>query len=565
MRALAVLIVLAGWSPAFAGTIPEDAAFQFCDGYMQPGRSDAYLSASALLGLASMHDDIRPKDEVLMGYPGADACDIALASTLLKPEFVARHSHMLLAKALHLVAAGRAEHALGVLDEEALFARKSPDPLRAMGLGIASTEVRALALIRLNRKADADAQLTAIELARPFALTNREFVRRARLAMNDTFEGYLAGVRDIAPVNPGIIPPAMVIALRLGRYDDVMALGRGITVALPRMSGSWQQPSWATTNYDLVELRTGLDGMLAYAEAARGDGKAASTRLAAMGAMIETYGLPPPSVAEERWSHSVSDDYNHRLESSGKARRVLDAWLAAIALRQQAPALTGADLQNAAKSIMEDVRGLVWSDLIGHIGKLQPGEDVTIRNIIHTRQAEAVTDMLRASGINLSEGLAVPIGTSRFDYAAVLHMMPRPEIYGNQPRLREVGDRSFLSNNGYSTKPMDLPDQYTVSFANQLGTTASIEEQAVFNIAALARSKGKDRFIIEARRELARTIKVIMYGREMRQENAGHETQFVVRLLNSGPLPSDLVGAEWRVMSVDSVLAKFPKQDSGTK
>lgn len=543
MSALLFFAALAGFGTASAqdSVDADNVMFSSCDGYAKPGHNDGYLTGAVIFGIGSASTDIRPVGRISMGAAGAQACDAALANPLLKPEFTYRRSHLMLAKALHLVAAAKPAEALAVLDSEQVAA--GSDPLREKGFGIASNEIRALALAMLGRKDEALDRLQAIETVRPYAITNREFVRHVRFRIDSSVDGYLDGVRKLAPIDPGVVLPAMVVSLQLGRFDDVLALGRGLTVALPAMRGNWRLSPGATTDYDVISIHARIAGIIAYAQAAKGDANGAAAGLDALSQLIDVYtARPEDPPAGDHWSRSVADDYNHRLAGGGAARMILDGWRSAIALRQLAPTFTSLDFQKRIKEVSPEIRPMVWLDVAGQVGLLKAGEDVAVQKALAQARAQVVGGLVLHMAI---------------DYGNVLEHFPKAETPGDQPRVHKAGDGYFLSDNGFSSRAMNSPGEWTVRFASQLGTTASIEEQAIGAMANLAKSKGLDRFVIESRREFERVTNVMQWGRVIRRENAGHEVQFAVRLLGPGALPPDLVGAEWRVINADSVLAGF--------
>ena len=72
-----------------------------------------------------------------------------------------------------------------------------------------------------------------------------------------------------------------------------------------------------------------------------------------------------------------------------------------------------------------------------------------------------------------------------------------------------------------------------------------------------------DSFIIEYALTVNRTMNMMQYGHTVSANNAGRESDLVLRLFNKGNLPEDLKGAEWRAFAVDKVLADYASRPGG--
>lgn len=153
---------------------------------------------------------------------------------------------------------------------------------------------------------------------------------------------------------------------------------------------------------------------------------------------------------------------------------------------------------------------------------------------------------------------------AKLTFGELLAALPRPETPDNQPNIHKAGDGFFLSDNGYSSRQINLPDRWTIRFASDHGTVAAVEEQANASAAAFTRTKGSGHFIIEMQRKIER------FNRMLNGPFAGHdvpyglEAQLTIRIVRSDALPDDLKGAELRIVDAQKVLADFaaahPKQ-----
>ncbi|WP_408590398.1 hypothetical protein [Novosphingobium sp.] len=536
------LLIAAGLLGALlAPPAPQaNEVFTRCDGYPAPGRSDGFLRGTMLLGLVTQSEDRRPA-AITVGAEAVPACDAALADPRLKPEFTYRRTNLLLAKAVHLMASHKPADALAVLDAEQAAA-PAGDRLRDAGVGIASRLLRAKALIDLRRRAEALAVLGEVEAMRPYAASDRVIASLLRMEAQPGIAAYLADVRRNAPLMPGLIAKAMVAALGAGRMEEAAALGRGLTVSLPVMRGNWKVEGYGASDKADIALRGQFAGMLGYALLASGKSAEADAVMdAADAARAKAVEPPPPPLPGKRWSRSVEGEYNERLVQGGKAEAALKGWRAAMTLRRQAANMMSEEVFAQISNVKAPEIQLVLADIVGQITKLDPGEQAARQGFIDKQHIIVETYLQRMGALTFPE---------------LLGALPRPETPNNQPKIHKAGDGYFLSDNGYSSTQMDLPERWTVRFTSDFGTAASVDEQAIASAAALARSKGYGHFIIELRRQMVRTLhQVGLYaGGDI---NSGREAQMTIRFVKPDALPDDLKGAEWRIVDAAKVLADF--------
>lgn len=537
------LLIAAGLLGALVGTKGPVATdvFTRCDGYQAPGKSDGFLTGSLLFGLAVQGEEHRPV-AIAVGEEAVTACDQALADVRLKPEFSYRRSNLMLSKAVHLLAANKPADAIAVLDAEQALAGTALDRLRELGFGVASRMMRAKALIDLGRPKDAIPLIEQVEALRPYAAVDRLLASQLRMQADPSVETYLAGVRRNAPLMPGGMMQAMLVALGAGRMADVVSLGRGLTVSMPEMRGSWKVEGDGPSDNADIAMRAQIAGMLAYGLLASGNAKDADATLdGAEAAVSKATEPPPPPEPGRSWKRAVQEDYNQRLAEGGKAERALKGWRAAMTLRKEAPAMTSDQLFAEIERLKSPEISLMLADIVAQIGKLEPGEAAQRQTFIDKQHKDLLAYLSKQANLTFAEWLGA---------------LPRPETPGNQPKIHKAGDGYFLSDNGYSSTQMDLPDRWTVRFTGSLATPASIDEQAIASAAALTRSKGYGHFIIELRRQMQRTLHQIgMYAAG--DINDGREAQLTIRMVRPDQLPADLQGAEWRIVDAAKVLADF--------
>jgi hypothetical protein len=546
MRWISVVALAALAAPGQAWA--AESEYMPCDGYPAPGKkSDGITKDSWLWGLASTSADIRPTDQVRLSERGLRACDRALADPLLKPEYVLRRVHLLQSKALHELATGKPEIALATLDGAAAIPLE-PAGLRQRGLGLANQAIRVLALGELGRRDEAFAEIAAIRAARPYSPSVQRLAGTLRLRLDTSLETYFAELRQRQPNDPGVAVVAALEAMLAGRNREVIAFTDGLVFNLPRMRGGWSLEGGGIEEHELIKLRAMVAALRAYALAAEGQGgQSAATLAEARLELAAAKTEPQPSAPGKKITSQQYSDFYRRKAEADLGERTLATWTRLIALRGRIGTLSAEQFFAELKTFDQGDVGCM-ADLIANLKEPEPAQDAQRRAALKDYLAETEAARIKREKNGLGD---------------ILQLLPRPETAENQPRFKGAGDGYFLSDNGYSTRQMDRPDQWTVRFTNLLATHATVEELALASAASLARKKGFGGFVLTSRRTLERTTHVTsygLYGGGSWDQNSGREAQLVVVLANQNQLPDELKGAEWRYFQADKVLADLAAQ-----
>jgi len=523
--------------PAKAPT--EKNSFMPCDGYMTPDKAtDNYIHGTVLFGVGTGTYDFHQDQKLPLGAAGVVACDVALASPLLRPDFTLRRHHLLIAKAMHLAAAGRPQEALPVIDAARSLSLDVPAPLRARSFDIEQNTARAYALIKLGKTDAAEPLIAEIAAARPYAPSVQSLADMLRtLSAAASGKGTLADIRISGALRDGAldptrIGPAMLAAFGQGRMSDVARLGNGFTITSPSTQDSWQEVGALDKN-QTIGMRQLATGITAYAEAATGKTSEADARLAGLEAEIEREAaLPPPAPWQPSFlgmgkaKHQVATEtaaYARYAKSLAEARTGLQNWRKLIALRTTAHTLSK-------------------EEVIDQLVKAVPQSSLTIADMLSQLPA-----MDNAAGRTQIAEFRTATGAKELpDAAALMRALPRPETPETQPKSN--GSRSsfqFDPTGGGTRQALPGGYRWDVHFSHKLASAATVEEIGLLNAVLLAKEKGCSRLLLESRRT---------FEREMQAAYAGRDSALRLWLVcEDKPLPPELAGAEWRELAVDPI------------
>ena len=538
MRRLIVAAMIAA-VPAVPLSAQEALHFQQCDGYPAPTRrGDGIVTGTFMFGLGKTREDFRRTPPKLLATNGLAACDRALADPALKPEFVVRRAQLMQARAYHQIGALAYDDALATLAAVDAQADGLGGVLYDRGTSTGNRLLRAWIFIETARPDEALAELSAIEASRPYSASLRYATLRMRLRLDPAVDKHLALLRAMAPTVPTASIEGLTVALQVGRFDDALAFGSGLTLDLPRARGGWTVDGQQGIEYRLIEARATIAGSLAYTMLATGRAEAATAHIEqARPELVAVREPPPPPEQGRRQNRRVLADYNTRLAHADLAEAELVHWEKLIALRQEMDQLGFDDVMRRLEGVPPGSVP-VLADLLAHAGKEAEGD-----------RAEVVSGLLaqiHQERVRLHE----------LDLFSLMEMLPRPETVENQIRFKKSGDGYFLSANGYSRRKMDGEDDWTVRFVDGVASAATVEEFGMLAAATEASRRGYDGMLLQSRRTLELTTNVMgYYGGQVDTLNSGRESQLRVRLVKLDDLPPDLAGSEWRVLDVARVLA----------
>ncbi|WP_333571242.1 hypothetical protein [Sphingomonas sp.] len=537
--------------PPLAKPPSEKASFAPCDGYETPDKTaDNYIHGSGVFGLVTATNDYHQDEKLALGANGVVACDVALASPLLRPEFTQRRHHLLIAKAMHLIAAGRPRDALPVLDAARAVPLEASAPLRARSSDIEEKAVRAYALIKLGDTAAAAPMIEEIAAARPYATSIQGLADtlRATSAMasgKTAVDVRISGAHHDGALDPNRLPAAMLAAFDQGRMEDVVKLGNGLVIAPPRPQSDWKEIGGLDKD-KLLEINLLLTGITAYAEAVIGKTNEAQARFARFEQEIDRQAalpLPPnrPGFLGIKKGKTILAEEAAEHEAYGKhlvqARAGMENWKKLVALRATA-------------------RTLPKEEVAKELGRTLPQAALVIPDVL--AQAPTLDNAEgRAMIASLRKGraAALPDFTSP---AALMRLLPRPEMPEVQPKSSgpRTGAFNFKPTAGATLQQIGDSNRWEVHFSHKFASAATVEEISLMNATLLAKEKGCSRILLESRRTIERQVQV---GYASYYD--GRDSALRVWLVcDDKPLPPELAGAEWREMAVDPIYDRLTVQ-----
>jgi hypothetical protein len=537
-----------------AVTCPEMAAaqdFYSCDGYDDPQpKSDGMTTNSVLFGLARGSSDIREAPLLGIDAFGAAACDRALADARLLPVYKLRRAHLLQAKAMHQIGAGRAEQALATLTESDITGRALAGPYFQDSMGLGNRALRGFALISLGRRAEAMQEIEAIEAARPYAPSVTGMAMLLRLRLDNSVGAQLGLLRQRAVRDPAALMTYFVVALTSGKLAEAAAVGGGISFDLPSNHGGWTVQGDAIWQYEMIVELADLTGAWAYALASAGEPSGAAAAIAqARQDLADAVPSLPESGSGRSPSKTVMRFYAARTAQAERGQTTVDAWESAIALRQHAGGRSDEQITIALQAL-EKSNLPIMADLLRHVKMAESRADAARQDAIV--KIDAATERARLEAIKL-------------DVAALHDLLPRPETAGMQPQIRHSGDSYFFGDNSFSRRKLDAPDSWTVRFAHGVASKAAVEELALLSAATLAQREGFDGFIVLSRRTLARTTHYTGAFIAVREAPSGNEAQLNVLLVKGGALPERYRDAGWRLVNAQTVIDEMSGRYPGAR
>jgi hypothetical protein len=515
--------------------------YRACDGYGAPsGSGDGIISTSSMLGLVSSVTDLRKADNLRLGSGGLAACERVLVDRRLKSKFSIRRAHLMQASALHMIALKQYDEALSRLDEiDVLAVEEEFDPeYYRMGLGVGNRALRAFVYGETKREEEARAEIAEIRKIRAYSPRMQLMADRLELRLESSFDTQLVQWQHRGPIDPGAAIIAYFYAMELGRMEDALALGPGLSPDLPRSRGGWSI-SGGFDQYDLIDFRAELSGSYAYVLAATGQADQAKLQFKhARDELEETMTPPPDPDPGKSWKRDVQRDFEQRTTHGLRSLGRIELWEDLVELRLSLPNLTSE--QFTEKLLGFDAAGVpVIIDLFAN-ANLGDGGELTKASLI-ARVRATIEERRRKELEN--------------DLEAIADLLPRPESDRNKVRFSRSGDGIFLTDSGYSRRKMDSDDDWTVRATDHAASGPSLEEAVVLAAANLAEREGYDSFLIQSRRSIQRQTRYVGYYGGGSTQNSGREAQMRIRLVNAAELPQELVGTDWRMLNTAQVIA----------
>lgn len=507
--ALATSVLAA--APAWAG---DKQDFETCDGRVHPGRQDDGMRG----------EPSRPSYLPSYATPALKiaACDRALASERLLPTQTLRRAHLLRARAATYLQSGEPAKALADLDlAQRTAAAQAGDRFYQRSMGVSFDLLRGLAYGQLG---DADRAATfarAAMAARPYSSQVQELGGEIIHAVADGQNGARPDWSLAMRLDPSAAASVLLREAEIGNFAGALALRPSVVLDWPAkappvgtsiLTGSngglglmtamvvslQTAYAYAATGSpdkakaELAEVRSRIKGLQ---PASAESGKPAAFNLATLlGAAVESKAKQVEArvaVAEGRFGDAIAAMVGAPLPKDAATVELLRA------LKASAPAKEAALVPDAGSFAIDATKRRRDS-----LGKL------ATRALIAPETPRAVVDYERSRPNILGAlvGGALSMGTS---------------LLGGIDRLD--GFRSIDNADG-TTK---------VEFTGNTPSAVLVQEMTLLRAAELAHAAGKPAFVIVARKDYSRTMRMMRGGAEISSTPTGFKTEMTIRYLDS--------------------------------
>jgi hypothetical protein len=550
---LAAAFFLSASGSAYADA--SSAQYRGCDGYGAASNDGDGMTelATVLLIFSPPGYGNTARNTTSPGAAGIADCDAALADLPVKHWM--RKVSLLRARAMHRLDNNDTTGALADLDLAVAAAKYADDPLYARSLGLGVTYVRAFALQKSGDVVGAKTLALNALAQRPF---NRQSVVSALMSM-----GVNAPSSDIEKVEhilarlaPREIDQVFVRKLQNGQFQEAMALYPQLVPY--REIGQVNISEGQHRERDMREFgasqlfRASRAGAYAYALINLGRVQEAQSVLTTVRAQLVKDTQPPPaldsSLSPSEHARQMAyreEDVANRIKVASGGNKLLDIWGGFVDLRLM---IDQGKMTDALK-VLQSKKG-TWEEL-----QLL---DIVLVKLPKSDKASIAT----AEALKLAWTKAVKAAREP-SMDTVFKSLPEPESVGRippyepakQPLFRDSGEYADMQFNGYQMQNSATPDVVTVSFRGERSTASLIEDMALLRAADLARQAGKKGLIIVDRHDTAFTVSTEYYGRVVRTDPNGFETDLDVLFVDPNALPEKYRDQAWRVIDTDEAYA----------
>lgn len=516
-RVVVSALALAAGLAAAPAAANEKQDFANCDGRIHPARADDGMrgeSSPPRWGL-----DLRNPTS------GISACDRALASSRLLPTQSLRRAHLLRARAVKKIEAGRAAEALADLDLAAkAISERASDPFFARSMGVSLNLLKATALVSSGGDlAEARRLAGAALAARPYSL---QVQRLGAEVLHAAGAGESSAWTAAAKLEPAISSTLLMREAQAGNFKAVVALRPDVTMTWPTTA-----PTALTLfgNFDSQFLGTLLMSLqTAYARAATSDPAGARRDLDEVRSRMQSLSAAAQKGALTAFAEQSTSVITKAVDNFG---RQVEARIA-IAERRPSDALAAIVGQSLPKNAMT-------VELLTALKAAMPAKDAGLVPPADDYIAEAKkgggTDLVRLADLAL---IAPETPRSVVDYGRA-----RPNILGALIGGALTMGTSLLGGisrtDGF--RHTDDADGTTkVEFVGNTPSAALVGEMTLLRAAEVAREKGKAAFLITDRNDYQRMMVMSRGGIEQSRTPQGYKTELTIRLLDSAAQPRAL-------------------------
>lgn len=474
---------------------------------------------------------------------GLTGCDKALAVGPDENASWDRRAQLLQSRAVYLVTLGQQELALDALAESDAIGKKRNDPLFEGSVAIGNGMLRAVALGRLKRLDEANAELARLRTIRPYATVITRQIDKIEGSFDPDINRLTANLTEKIKWQPDILRALMPLYLLRGDLEAAGAIADQVSLIDPKMAGGW---TVADGNSDVQKFLDAmkLEGQRAYIWAGLGIDDRANAVVAGAYNDITGYIGNPPPIKKETGKPSKKDQekYDARVATGEAAKAMIGGWEKAIELRRAAP----------ASSISPE-------EMLDQVETLKGGAGIILIDIL--RQMRSDDRRTQDQLDKLIELMDMQMAKSVFDmtFTELSQGLPPAEHLEALPKYKWGEKGGLFSGPNHSQSKEKDSEARTIRYASYSDSPAIAEELALMAVAEYAEREGKDSFILLARRIMPRRIhhsSCFYYSCSATStEDAGYESQVRVALLDSNAIPAEYANYGSRIISVAQIKA----------
>jgi tetratricopeptide (TPR) repeat protein len=511
----------------------KNADYVACDGVWKPTKTSDELDwpQQDKRGLL-LRDDIAQ-----YGEAGLKACDFVLGDPMLTGALNNRRANLLVYKATHLVALGRYTDALQSLDEAAALQIAKDDRVYAESIGMRATFVRAFALAKLGKSAEAVALADSITGLRPYAPSVSVAAILLARSVDHDIDKYVQQLGTTSHSWPASLNTMFWMQLGQRKYSLAADTAELIEFAIPKNRGGWQVAGEDEEALRQIIERAELYGARAYALSVAGREADSDAQFAAN--RLQTIAATPTLAPEKQKSRRAVEEYELQKKVVDAALKRIDKWQEALKLRVAAQSQTADTVIDWAKKTA-DMPSVALFDLFGQL----PAPALMALNLPEGNRNPAEAFKSAAAK------------TIKFEFGDLVQLSAMPESVKTIPKIRRAGEAIMRVDNGYSRSPRPGSDLQTIRYHNTQAGRDRVEEIGLLAAAMYAEVDGKDSILILSRRTLQRASTMSsIYGSNTFYD--GFETQMVALLTNADALPPEHAAQRARLISVGPILAEL--------
>lgn len=493
--------------------------FEGCDGRIHPGKQDDGLRGEAAQNSYSFFGGVRGIDIA--------ACTRALASPRLLPTQRLRKAHLLRARAAGYLQSAEIDNAIADLDlAEKETSDLANDRFFRRSLGVSLSLMRALALTYKGQNDGVASLLSAAKETRPYSLQVQYGVAEISQASRKIGDGSPSPWLTVIKLEPAAAINAVIQEAELGNFANALKLAQGVKLEWPTQS--LQPYGLLSPNAQTSSLLSSVIMTLhtAYARAATGDVEGARQDLS----RLEEGVAPALATSPQASVSNVQSPARNALKDfMALRRRQIEARIATAEGRTNdaLSALVGSGMPRDAATI----------ELLTALRAALPAQGGLVVPDITSFEKD-LAEKRRKDLIEIVRKLLVAPETPR---SVVDYERARPNIVGALIGGALTMGTSLLGgiNRTDGFRSTDNADGTTkVEFIGNTPSAALVQEMTLLRAAELAKSAGKNAFVIVDRKDFTRTMQSTRNGMVISSVNNGFKTELTVRFIeNTGDMP----------------------------